>query len=86
MTNPEGRRMDSKTFNSSSNSDTFLTVEQFADLLQFSRHTVYIWVSKSKLPIPYYKFPRGIRFKRSDVDKWIASRRVAPISLIKDTP
>jgi excisionase family DNA binding protein len=61
------------------NRDNLLTVQQLADLLQYSRHTVYVWMCKSQLPIPYYKFPRGVRFKRSDVDEWIESRKVMPV-------
>jgi excisionase family DNA binding protein len=56
-----------------------LTVQQLAGLLQCSRHTVYVWVCKNQMPIPYYKFPRGVRFKRSDVDKWFESRKVMPV-------
>lgn len=62
--------------------DNLLTVKQLADLLQYSRHTVYVWMCKSQLPIPYYKFPRGVRFKRSDVDAWIESRKVVPINAL----
>lgn len=63
-------------------SGEFLTVDQLASLLQCSRHTVYVWVCKSQLPIPYYKFPRGVRFKRSDVDNWFESRKVMPVKAV----
>jgi excisionase family DNA binding protein len=56
-----------------------LTVQQVADLLQYSRHTVYVWICKNQLPISYHKFPRGVRFKRSEVDRWIESRKVMPV-------
>ena len=59
--------------------DEFLTAHKLADLLQYSRHTIYVWVCKSQLPFPYYKFPRGIRFKRSDVDRWIETRKIVPV-------
>ena len=61
-------------------SDDLMTVQQVADLLNYSRHTVYVWICKNQLPVSYYKFPRGVRFKRSEVDRWIESRRVTPVN------
>jgi excisionase family DNA binding protein len=60
-------------------SGDFLTVQQLAGLLQCSRHTIYVWVCKNQLPISYYKFPRGVRFKRAEVEKWIESRKIMPV-------
>ena len=68
--------------NEQAKSGEFLTAHQLADLLQYSRHTIYVWVCKSQLPFPYYKFPRGIRFKRSDVDRWTETRKIVPVDSI----
>ena len=57
----------------------FLTVQQLADLLQCSRHAVYVWLCKNRFPFTYYKIHRIVRFKRSDVDRWIETKKIAQV-------
>ena len=47
--------------------EKLLTVEQLSALLQTSRRTIYDWTHTGF--IPYYKFPKGIRFSIIDIDR-----------------
>lgn len=49
--------------------DRLLTVEEAAVLLSVSPKTVRNWVYKGQ--IPYIKISRIVRFKRSELDRWI---------------
>ena len=51
-----------------------LTVEEIAQYLHVNKSTVYDWTHIGF--IPHYKLPRGFRFRLSDVDKWMNSRKV----------
>lgn len=53
--------------------EKLLTVEQLSALIQVSRRTLYEWTHTGF--IPYYKFPKGIRFKESNVEKWLEKRK-----------
>jgi excisionase family DNA binding protein len=54
--------------------EKLLTVEQLSELIQISRSTLYEWTHCGF--IPHYKFPKGIRFKAVEIEKWIAHRRI----------
>jgi excisionase family DNA binding protein len=53
--------------------EKLLTVEQLGELIQISRRTIYEW-SHSGF-IPHYKLPKGVRFKASEVEKWLNSKK-----------
>ena len=53
--------------------EKLLKVEQVADLFQVSKRTVYGWTHMDF--IPHYKFPKGIRFKHSEVERWLKRRK-----------
>ena len=53
--------------------EKLLKVEEVCDLLQVSRSTVYEWTHTGF--IPHYKFPKGIRFRLSEVENWVKRRR-----------
>lgn len=57
-----------------------LNLLELADLLDVSRHTVHAWMKNNLLPIPHIKLPRRVLFRRDDVDKWLASREIKPLS------
>ena len=52
--------------------EKLLKVEQVAELLQVSKRTIYDWTHTSY--IPHYKFPNGVRFRESEVDRWLKRR------------
>ncbi|MBI4397811.1 MAG: helix-turn-helix domain-containing protein [Candidatus Omnitrophica bacterium] len=64
----------------SKNECELMTAGQVAEYLAVSRHTIYQWISDCRIEFPYYKLPRGVRFNRRDVDVWIQSRKVKPVS------
>jgi excisionase family DNA binding protein len=54
-----------------------LTVPELADLLSVSSTSVYRLVEHRM--IPFYRLPRGLRFKMSDVTEFLSSRRVETV-------
>ncbi len=54
--------------------EKLLTVKQIAEYLQVSPRTVYEGIHIGF--IPHYKFSRGVRFKISEVERWVKGRRV----------
>lgn len=56
-----------------------LDVRDLSALTGFSSGTLYHWVSERK--IPFVRFSsRCVRFRRSDIDSWIAEKLVSPLS------
>ena len=54
--------------------EKLLTVQQVCDLFQVKRSTVYDWTHIGY--IPHYKFPKGIRFKSTEIENWLKRRQV----------
>lgn len=52
--------------------DEILTIEEVATYLKASKRTVYRLAASGKLPA--FKLGGTWRFRRGDLDKWIASR------------
>jgi len=53
-------------------SDEILTIDEVATYLKASKRTVYRLASSGKLPA--FKLGGTWRFRRGDLDRWIASR------------
>ena len=53
--------------------EKLLTVDQISDLIQYSRSTIYEWIHIGL--IPHYKFSNGVRFRASDIEKWLKRRK-----------
>ena len=53
--------------------ERLVTIRQLSEIFQYSPRTIYDWVHVGF--IPHYKFHRGIRFRVSEVEKWILNRR-----------
>ncbi len=58
------------------NKATLLNVKQVAAHLQLKESTVYTWAQEGK--IPAIKIGRTWRFRRSDLDAWLAAQKVGP--------
>jgi len=53
--------------------EKLLTISQLSELLQISCRTIYDWTHTGF--IPHYKFPKGVRFKLSEVERWLERRK-----------
>jgi excisionase family DNA binding protein len=49
--------------------ETYLTVEGLAEYLKFAEQTIRQWVQNRE--VPYHKIRKGIRFRLSEIEKWI---------------
>ena len=49
--------------------ETYLTIEELADYLKLAEQTIRRWVLNSE--IPYHKIKKVIRFRVSEIEKWI---------------
>lgn len=62
--------------------ENYLTYKEVAEMLKYSKRTVEYWVSANKIPfIKIGNNNSGVRFARSEVEKWIESRKVKPSCL-----
>lgn len=56
------------------------TIEQLAEQMEVSKHTIYKWVAANK--IPHIKMPnQAVRFESTAIEKWIKSRTITAVSL-----
>ncbi len=53
--------------------DKWLTLEQIAEYLQMSTSSIYKMAQAGK--IPSYKVGRQWRFKKEEIDKWVAKQK-----------
>ena len=49
--------------------ETYLTIEELADYLKLAGQTIRRWVLNHE--IPYHKIKKVIRFRVSEIEKWI---------------
>ena len=49
--------------------ETYLTIEELADYLKIAEQTIRRWVLNRE--IPYHKIKKVIRFRVSEIEKWI---------------
>lgn len=53
-----------------------LPESEAAKLLQVAPGTLSVWRSTKRYPLPYIKVGRRVRYRRSDLEAWLESRRV----------
>lgn len=53
--------------------ERLINIKAVSDYLGVSPKTVYYWTHIGF--IPHYKFPKGIRFRLSEVENWVKRRR-----------
>ena len=53
--------------------EKLLKVEQLSELIEVSPSTIYHWTQSDF--IPHYKLPKGVRFRQSEVEKWLNRRK-----------
>jgi len=49
--------------------ETYLTIEELADYLKIAEKTIRSWVLHRS--IPFHKIMKSIRFRLSEIEKWI---------------
>ncbi len=54
--------------------DPLMTTDDVAHLLGYSRRTLEKWRSERTAGLPFIKLPRGVRYRRSDVEAFLAGR------------
>ena len=52
--------------------ETYWKVREVAAVLQISEQTVYRYVASGE--IPFHKLNRSVRFKPSEIERWIESK------------
>lgn len=68
--------------------EDLLSIKSLAHLLECSPKTVRDWMYRSRKthdtdPLPYYRLGGLVRFRRADVQAWIARRRVRPVQVVR---
>lgn len=61
--------------------EKLLTIQQLSELIQVSPKTIYQWTHIGF--VPFYKFPKGIRFREKDINDWLNKKRQNGRSLYK---
>ena len=57
-------------------SDDLLTVNEVAEKLKISPHTVRYWVQERK--VPFMKIGKRLRFDPQELAQWLETKRVNP--------
>ena len=56
--------------------DDLLTRAQAAELLNVQVQTLACWASSQRYQLPYIRVGRAVRYRRSDLNRFLASRTV----------
>lgn len=56
------------------NNSNLLTPKQASEYLQISVGTLAVWRTNNTYNIPYIKCGGRVRYRRADLDAWLASR------------
>ena len=57
--------------------EKLLNIYELAEILGFSPRIIYDWIYVGF--VPHYKFPKGVRSKLSEINKWISKKRKSRI-------
>jgi len=53
-----------------------LTIREVSELTNLSVGTLYHWISEGRIPVVRFS-KRCVRFRKSDIEEWIAAKVVA---------
>ena len=62
------------TLESTNDQSIYMTLDELCSILRVSKHTIYKQRSMGIAPTAY-RFGKYLRFKRTEVDEWIESKR-----------
>ena len=51
-----------------------LTRPEVQELIRLGRSSIYAWMRKGAFPLPLQIGPGAVRWKRDEIESWIASR------------
>ena len=51
------------------------SIEELSNILRIPIKTIYKWTSDSRSGIPFFKVGRHLRFRYSDVERWLIKYR-----------
>lgn len=72
-----------KTLKGLDEGDSFLTPQELAELLKIDVDTLHKWTASGKCPVPRIKRgPKFIRYRRSDVNAWLAILEERPKKIV----
>jgi excisionase family DNA binding protein len=54
-----------------------MTLPQLADYLSMAERTIYLWAQQGR--VPAFKLGTSWRFRKSEIDAWMATQRTGPI-------
>jgi excisionase family DNA binding protein len=57
-----------------------LTAEQAAEILGVSEQTLSVWRCTGRYALPYLKIGRLVRYRRCDLEAWLASRLIGAVA------
>lgn len=60
--------------------DSLLTPVEFAAYLRIGKRTFHTWKAAGRLPVPDLQIGKSLRWRRSTVDRWLASDKAKRIS------
>ena len=53
-------------------------IEELSERIGLRPHTIYQWISQRRMPFPYVKIGRSVKFEICDVNTWIEAQKIAP--------
>ncbi|MBE0662576.1 MAG: helix-turn-helix domain-containing protein [Bacteroidales bacterium] len=66
----------------STNEPEYLSIDELAKLTGLSKNTIY--QKRSRREIPAYKFGRELRFKKSDLNTWMETKKHPMLNLLQE--
>jgi excisionase family DNA binding protein len=56
----------------------FLNTQEAATLLGLKPQTLHLWRSAGRYNLPFVRLGRAVRYRREDIEQFVASCRVVP--------
>jgi len=53
--------------------EKLMTIKDLSEWLQVSKSTIYQWTHMRT--IPHYKLPKGVRFKKEEIEAWLKKKK-----------
>jgi excisionase family DNA binding protein len=63
--------------------ETYLTIEELADYLKLAAQTIRRWVLNRE--IPFHKIKKVIRFRLSEIERWIDGGGLSALAMANDS-